>query len=499
MSTTLESQGRPVPPDHRLPAPQNGDSVPARRRSFWWVWLLLALAAGYGTYRWYIQSQKTKADATSQQEKRAANRPVPVIAAKIRRGDMPVYLRGLGNVTAFNTVTVKSRVDGQLTQVAFQEGQFVNKGDLLAQIDPRPYQVQLDVALGQLARDQAMLKDAQVNLGRDQALWEGQVIAKQQLDTQAASVNQDKGTLSSDQANIDNAKLNLTFARITAPISGRIGLRLVDAGNIVHAADPNGLVVITQIQPIAVLFTIPADNLQPVLKKLRAGVKLEVDAYDRDDKNKVATGSLVTLDNTIDQTTGTARLKAVFNNEDGVLFPNQFVNCRLLLDVRRGALLAPVAAIQRGPQGSFVYVVNADKEAEVRPVTVGLTEANESEILSGLQANEMVVTDGQDRLQAGTHLDVRTASPGRAAGAGRASAASNSPTTDAVKPTPPNAANGQALPGMTPAARAGAAQGMPPGQIPTTTTPLGSATNGAAGRGSHRRAEGGRPLGGGRQ
>ncbi len=503
MPTALESQDRPVPPDHRLPPAHIEGQPPAKRRSFWWVWLIIVVAASYGIFRWYETSQQKKAAADRQQETRAANRAVPVVASAIRRGDMPVYLRGLGSVTAFNTVTVKSRVDGQLTEVGFQEGQFVNKGDLLAQIDPRPYQVQLDVAVAQLSRDQAMLKDSQVNLARDQALWEGQVIAKQQLDTQAASVGQNKGTLAADQANIDNAKLNLVYARITAPISGRIGLRLVDVGNIIHATDANGLVVITQMRPIAVLFTIPADNLQPVLKKLRAGVKLEVDAYDRDDKNKIASGYLLTLDNTIDQTTGTARLKAVFNNTDGALFPNQFVNCRLLLDTKPNAILAPVAAIQRGPQGSFVYVVGADKKAEVRPITTGLTEANETEILSGLKAGEVVVTDGQDRLQAGTAVDARVAAANRSgAGSGRASRSPNSSSTLVPAQTPPaNTVNPQALPGMTPAARAGAAQGMPPGQNPTTTTPLGQYPNAApaVGRGKTRRPEGGRPLGGGRQ
>ena len=289
MATTLESTDRPIPPDHRLPAAPD-QPPPVKHRSLWWLWLLLLLAAGYGIYRWYQNTHQKSEAAATQQSARAANRPVPVVAATIRRGDIPIYLRGLGSVTAFNTVTVKTRVDGQLIQVAFKEGQFVNKGDFLAQIDPRPFQVVLDQALGQLERDKAQLNDAKVNLQRDQALWEGQVIAKQQLDTQAASVGQFEGTLTADQASINSAKLQVTYARITAPISGRIGLRLVDEGNIVHASDPNGLVVITQIQPIAVLFTIPADNLQPVLKKLRAGAKLEVDAYDRDDKTKLATG-----------------------------------------------------------------------------------------------------------------------------------------------------------------------------------------------------------------
>ncbi len=485
MATTLESTDRPIPPDHRLPAAPD-QPPPVKHRSLWWLWLLLLLAAGYGIYRWYQNTHQKSEAAATQQSARAANRPVPVVAATIRRGDIPIYLRGLGSVTAFNTVTVKTRVDGQLIQVAFKEGQFVNKGDFLAQIDPRPFQVVLDQALGQLERDKAQLNDAKVNLQRDQALWEGQVIAKQQLDTQAASVGQFEGTLTADQASINSAKLQVTYARITAPISGRIGLRLVDEGNIVHASDPNGLVVITQIQPIAVLFTIPADNLQPVLKKLRAGAKLEVDAYDRDDKTKLATGSLLTVDNTIDQTTGTSRLKSVFSNSDGALFPNQFVNCRLLLDTKRGAVIAPVPAIQRGPQGSFVYAVGPDKKAQVRQITVGLTEGNDAEVLSGLQAGDVVVTDGQDRLQAGIPVDVRPGGgrSGNSAATGRASHdnPSNGANTFATGQAPPaGGPNPQAVPGMTPAARAGAAQGMPPGQLPTTNTPISQYPNTAAG------------------
>ena len=390
----------PEPPPERLP------SAP-RRRSLAWLWLLVLAGLGYGGYRYYETSRQQQRAAAAAQAAKAVPRAVPVVAVPARTGNMPVYLRGLGTVTAFNTVVVKSRVDGQLIAVRFREGQYVREGDPLAEIDPRPFQVQLEQAEGQLARDQALEHDAEVNQARYQALWEAKVIPRQQLDTQQATVGQYRGTIEADRAAIDNARLQLTYARITAPLSGRIGLRLVDVGNIVHATDQNGLLTITQLQPIAVLFTIPADNLPPVLAKLRAGAKLRVDAYDRDDRNRIAGGTLLTVDNQIDPTTGTSRFKAVFDNSDSALFPNQFVNCRLLIDTIRGAVVVPSAAIQRGPQGTYLYAVKPGGTVSLRVVALGAAEGSDVVVKEGVRGGESVVVDGQDKLQDGTRVDAR--------------------------------------------------------------------------------------------
>ncbi len=327
---------------------------------------------------------------------------MPVSVATAKTQDMPVYLTGLGSVTAFNTVSVRTRVDGQLVNVAFKEGQHVNKGDLLAVIDPRPYQVALEQAQAQLFKDQASLKDAQLNYQRFKGLLqESGAMSQQQVDTQQATVDQFEGTVRTDQANIDNAKLNLSYCHITAPVEGRIGLRLVDPGNMVHAADTNAMLVITQLQPIAVLFTLPEDSL-PAVQKQMGQRSLPVDAYSRDDQTKLASGTLLTIDNQIDQTTGTGKLKAVFQNKGDQLWPNQFVNIRLLLETRKNATIIPSAAVQHGPQGNFVYVVKQDKTVDAREVQIALTQNNVSAISSGVAPGDVVVTDGQDKLQAGT-------------------------------------------------------------------------------------------------
>jgi len=387
-----------------------------RRRWPWLLAVVLLAGVGYGLHA----TSATRQPASAEPAARPVGPAVPVSVATAREGDLPVYLTGLGSVTAFNTVSVKSRVDGQLIKVAFQEGQFVHEGDLLAEIDPRPFEVQLTQSEGQMARDAALLKDAQINLARYRELLARQLIAKQQVDDQAALVGQYTGAVKMDQGLIDNARLQVTYSHITAPISGRVGLRLVDAGNMVHATDPNGLLVITQVQPIAVLFTLPEDNLPPILGKVRAGERLTVEAYDRAGQNKIAAGALLTVDNQIDQSTGTTRLKAIFPNDDDVLFPNQFVNARLLLDVRKGAVIVPLAGIQRGPQGTFVYMVKPDNTVDVRQVTLGPTSATDAAIEAGLSAGEVIVIEGVDKLRAGSTVQVRT--PGGEASGSRPSA-----------------------------------------------------------------------------
>jgi multidrug efflux system membrane fusion protein len=407
------------------PAPERKALPPAApppRRRRVWIWMLLLGIGGFIAFRSYQGIQQKKQAEAAAQERRAANRAVAIAAAPARRGNMPVYLRGLGTVQAYNTVNVKTRVDGPIVAVNFKEGQFVTKGEVLVQIDPRTFKATVDQAKGQLARDEAQLHDAQVNLARYQALWQAQVIAKQQLDTQAAQVGQFEGTIEADKANIEAAELTVSFTKVTAPISGRIGLRQVDIGNIVHASDPTPLAVITQMQPIAVLFTIPADNLPPVLRKLQAGAKLPVDAYDRADRNKIASGTLETVDNQIDPNTGTSRLKSVFPNQDSALFPQQFVNARLLLETLRGVPIIPAPAVQRGPQGPYVYVVSADQTAHMRQVTLGQLEGNDQQVTSGIAPGELVVTDGQDKLQEGSKLEIRPDSGAPAGGLTRGTA-----------------------------------------------------------------------------
>jgi multidrug efflux system membrane fusion protein len=385
-------------------------SPPLSKKSYWWVWVLLLCLTGGAAYLWYPRTTEGQSQAKKggKDDKGGAGRAVPVVAAISRQGDMPVYLNGLGSVTAFNTVTVRSRVDGQIIKIAFTEGQLVKEGDLLMEIDPRPFEVQLAMAEGQKAKDTAMLQNAMTDRERYKVLFAQEAIPKQQLDTQLSTVAQFEATLKSDQAMIDNAKLQLVYCKITSPLTGRIGLRLVDQGNIIHANDANGLVVITQLQPIAVLFNIAEDSLPAVRKKMEGGT-LRIDAYDRDLKKRLAQGHLLTIDNQIDQSTGTVRFKGQFENRDNSLFPNQFVNARLLLDTRHNTVIIPTAAIQRSPQSTFVYVVKPDNTAEVRTIVTTLTEGDEAAVDSGLEAGENVVIDGVDKLQQGTKVSVRIA------------------------------------------------------------------------------------------
>lgn len=383
-------------------------------KSKWWVWIVILAVVAGGV--WYFRGPRSTSEAdgkaaaggTGSGKGRGggAGFVVPVVIANAQKGDLPVYLLGLGSVTAFNTVTVRSRVDGAIVKVNFTEGQFVKQGDALIEIDPRPYQVQLEQAEGQLAKDQAQLHDVQVDFERYQLLYSEGVIPKQQVDTQQAQVGQYQGAIKADQAAIDNAKLQIVYSHITAPIGGRVGLRLVDVGNVVHAADTTGLLVITQLQPISVIFTLPQDQLPQVMAKLHGGLAshLPVEAYDRDDSKKIAEGQLATIDNQIDPTTGTYKLKAIFANNDNSLFPNQFVNVHMLVDVKHNLMIVPTAAIQRGPQGTYVYAVAGGDTVKIRPVTVAQTTGNNVGISNGLNSGDVVVIDGQDKLQDGSKV-----------------------------------------------------------------------------------------------
>ena len=396
----------------RAPPAEKADEQPAltrpvarTRRWRWIAVVVLLIAAAVAAWLWFGGGTADPAKAARGKGDPNA-RSVPVVAAPVRKGTIAVYIDALGTVTPRSTVVVRTRVDGQLVSVAFREGQDVKAGDLLAQIDPRPFEVMLTQANGQMARDQAQLKNAQLDLERYRTLLTQDSISKQQVDTQEALVRQFQGTVATDQGAIDNARLQLTYARITAPISGRVGLRQVDPGNMVHASDSNGLVTIAQIKPMTVIYPVPEDNVPRIIKRTQGGEEVAVDAYDRAGKNKLATGRLLTFDNQIDTTTGTVKLRAEFPNQDGVLFPNQFVNVRMAVETRADATLVPTAAIQRGAPGTFVFLVRQDQTVSVTPVKAGAVEGETTEILSGVEPGNLVVVDGADKLREGSKIEM---------------------------------------------------------------------------------------------
>ncbi|WP_240162283.1 MdtA/MuxA family multidrug efflux RND transporter periplasmic adaptor subunit [Glaciimonas sp. PAMC28666] len=396
--------------------PNTMENKPDRSFRRWW-WLLLIIVLGGAAYFFWgriTQPANSQGDTTSQSGGKGrrggpgaggANSVMPVGVASATVSDVHIYLSGLGSVTPESTATVKSRVDGQLMKLHFKEGQMVKAGDLLAELDPRPYQVLVTQAEGQLGHDTALLKAAQIDLKRYQTLLAQDSIASQLVDTQAALVKQYGGTVQSDQGTLDNARLQLLYSRVTAPISGRLGLRQVDLGNIVHASDANGIVIITQLQPITAIFSVPEDNIPSVMKQIQAGKTLPTQAWDRAQANNLASGQFLTIDNQVDATTGTVKLKAVFPNADFALFPSQFVNVRMLLDTLSGATVIPSAAIQRGSSGNFVYVVKADKTVTIRAVTVGPVEGQNTSIAKGITAGEIVVVDGIDKLREGAKVE----------------------------------------------------------------------------------------------
>src|SRR5262252_9208741 len=416
----------------------------AAEKKGWRLGLLVVVVAAVAA-GWWLYGRQPGPPPTRQNAIAAA---MPVVAAPAVTGDIDITLNALGTVTSLATVTIRSQISGQLVRVAYQEGQMINKGDLVAEIDSRPYELALAQAQGALERDQALLQAAELDLKRYQDLAKTNAIPRQQLDTQVSLVAQDRGLVVSDKAQIDTQKLNIAYCHIVSPVTGRAGLRLVDPGNYVTANDATGIVVITQLQPISVIFTVAEDNLPQIVKRLRAGATMPVTAFDRSGATKLATGTLKTLDNQIDTTTGTLKLRAEFANEDDSLFPNQFVNVQLLIDTLHDATVVPTSAIQRGAPGTFVYLVNADT-VTVRPVTLGPASGERVAIQEGLTPGDRVVVDGADKLRNGARVALRGADGSTGGGrgpvgngAGGSGAATG--TTDPAGNTAGTAANGNA-------------------------------------------------------
>lgn len=400
-----ERVDRPEP--HTHPGPMSRETRITRRSRLRGVIILIVVLGGGAWLGWHWSTRPaTQEGARSDQGRAGQTPPQPVGAATIGTGNIRIVLNELGTVTSLDTVTVVTQISGQLTQIGFNEGQEVKKGDFLAQIDPRPYQAALEQAEGTLAHDQGLLAQAQSDLKRYQTLGRQDSIAQQQLQDQHFLVEQYTGTVQTDQASVDNAKLNLGYCHIVSPIDGQVGLRQVDHGNYVQTSANSALVVITQMHPISVLFAVPEDDLPEIIQRMRAGASLSVEAYDRANVHQLATGTLSTLDNQIDTTTGTVKLRATFDNPDGLLYPNQFVNAHLLVDTLQNTIRVPVPAVQRGEPGTYVYVINANNTVSVRAIKVGPTDDGFMQVLSGLHVGERVVTDGTDRLRDGSPVVV---------------------------------------------------------------------------------------------
>src|ERR1041384_1684253 len=396
----------PILEEDDAPPPPAPVKQPRRRKP--WLMLPVLLIAGIAGFLILQHRQK----ATVAAAKTPPAPPGVAISTSVaQQGDIGVYINALGSVAPLSTVTVKSRVDGQLMSVNYREGQMVKQGDLLAQIDSRPFEAQLAQAEGQYQRDKALLENANIDLNRYQIAYSKNAIPKQQLDTQVATVHQYEGVVNIDQAQIDNAKVQVAYCRITSPITGRVGLRLVDPGNIVHAADTNGMLVITQLQPIDVLFSVAEDYLPQIRQQLHRGNRLTVDAFDRTQQTKLSTGALLTFDNEIDPTTGTIKLKAVFPNQDNALFPNQFVNARLLVSTQHGVILIPPVAIQRDAQECFVYLVKPDQTVAMQTISTGTTDGTVTAV-EGLKAGDVIAIDGFDKLQSGTKVTLQKKNAG---------------------------------------------------------------------------------------
>lgn len=420
--------------EQRVELPKEAQAVEQRRSGSWLAWLIVLAVVAAGGYWWWHRSQPAQQPAPSFSRRSAP--PAAVGTASISTGNVDVTLDALGTVTSLATVTVRTQITGQLVQIAFKEGQDVKKGDLLAKIDSRSYEAALAQAAGQQARDQALLDNAKLDLTRAETTVKTGATTRQAYDTQVALVAQYQGTVAADQAAVQAAEVNLSNTSIVSPVDGRAGLRQVDEGNYVTPGDTSGIVVITQLQPISVLFTVPEDQLSAIRRRLGQGATLPVAAFDRTGNTKLGDGQLETFDSAIDPTTGTIKLRATFANDDHALFPNQFVNIRLLVDTHADTVIAPTAAVQRGAPGTFVYVVNADSTVSVRTVTLGTMNGEQVQILSGLKAGETVVVDGVDRLRDG--MKINPAQPGGNAAAPPGATSAPAPQQgDPAKPDAP--------------------------------------------------------------